>query len=83
KSHDAKPDAFTRLLNKLFGRWLFKPFNRVFNRGAKGYEKLVQKLIRMTVVVMVAYIALVGGTIKLFDTVPGGFIPQQDKQYLV
>ena len=83
KSHDAKPDAFTRLLNKLFGRWLFEPFNRVFNRGAKGYEKLVQKLIRMTVIVMVAYIALVGGTIKLFDTVPGGFIPQQDKQYLV
>ena len=83
KPHDAKPDAFTRLLNKLFGRWLFEPFNRVFNRGAKGYEKLVQKLIRMTVVVMVVYIALVGGTIKLFDAVPGGFIPQQDKQYLV
>ena len=83
KPHDAKPDAFTRLLNKLFGRWLFAPFNRVFNRGAKGYEKLVQKLIRMSVVVMVAYVALVGGTIKLFDSVPGGFIPQQDKQYLV
>ena len=83
KSHDAKPDAFTRLLNKLFGAWLFKPFNRVFDHGAKGYEKLVQKLIRMSVIVMVAYVALVGGTIKLFDTVPGGFIPQQDKQYLV
>ena len=83
KSHDAKPDAFTGLLNKLFGAWLFKPFNRVFDRGAKGYEKLVQKLIRMSVIVMVAYVALVGGTIKLFDTVPGGFIPQQDKQYLV
>ena len=83
KSHDAKPDAFTRLLDKLFGRWLFKPFNRLFNRGATGYEKLVQKLIRMSVVVMVAYVALVGGTIKLFDAVPGGFIPQQDKQYLV
>ena len=37
----------------------------------------------MTVVVMVAYFALLGGTFKLFDTVPGGFIPQQDKQYLV
>ncbi|MCP4058806.1 MAG: efflux RND transporter permease subunit, partial [Pseudoalteromonas sp.] len=60
-----------------------KPFNRVFDHGAKGYEKLVQKLIRMSVIVMVAYVALVGGTIKLFDTVPGGFIPQQDKQYLV
>ena len=83
KPHDAKPDAFTRLLNTLFGRWLFEPFNRVFNRGAKGYEKLVQKLIRMTLVVMVAYLALLGSTFKLFDAVPGGFIPQQDKQYLV
>ena len=83
KSHDTKPDTFTRLLNKLFGRWLFKPFNRVFDRGAKGYEKLVKKLIRMSFIVMIGYVALVGGTIKLFDAVPGGFIPQQDKQYLV
>ena len=83
KSHEAKPDALTRLLNRLFGRWLFNPFNRLFDRGAKGYQKLVQKLMRMSAIVMVVYIALVGGTIKLFDAVPGGFIPAQDKQYLV
>jgi len=83
KSHDSKPDLFTRLLNKLFGRWLFKPFNRIFDRGAKGYERIIKKLIRMSTIVLVAYIVLVGGTVKLFDTVPGGFIPQQDKQYLV
>ncbi|WP_394189909.1 efflux RND transporter permease subunit [Pseudoalteromonas atlantica] len=83
KSHDAKPDALTRLLNRLFGRWLFNPFNRLFDRGAKGYQKLVQKLMRMSAIVLVVYIALVGGTIKLFDAVPGGFIPAQDKQYLV
>ena len=83
KSHDAKPDALTRLLNRLFGRWLFAPFNRVFDRGAKGYQKLVQKLMRMTAIVMVVYVVLLGGTIKLFDAVPGGFIPAQDKQYLV
>ncbi|MGB1291434.1 MAG: efflux RND transporter permease subunit, partial [Pseudoalteromonas sp.] len=61
KSHDAKPDALTRLLNRLFGRWLFNPFNRLFDRGAKGYQKLVQKLMRMSVIVLVVYIALVGG----------------------
>lgn len=83
KGHDAKPDRLTKLLNRLFGNWLFKPFNRVFDKGANGYEKLVQKLIRMSVIVLVAYVALVGGTVKLFDAVPGGFIPQQDKQYLV
>jgi multidrug efflux pump len=83
KSHDSKPDRLTRLLNKLFGRWLFAPFNRVFDRGSNGYQKLVKKLIRMSVVVIVAYIALLGGTVQLFNTVPGGFIPAQDKQYLI
>jgi len=83
KPHDSKPDFLTRILNKLFGRWLFVPFNRLFERSAEGYKKLVQKLIRLSVIVLVVYIALVGGTVKLFDTVPGGFIPAQDKQYLV
>ena len=83
KSHNAKPDKLTRLLNKLFGRWLFGPFNRIFERGAKGYEKVVKKLIRLSVVVLVIYVGLLGSTIKLFDAVPGGFIPAQDKKYLV
>ena len=46
KGHDAKPDRLTKLLNRLFGNWLFKPFNRVFDKGANGSEKPVQKLIR-------------------------------------
>ncbi|MFT5023596.1 MAG: multidrug efflux pump [Colwellia sp.] len=83
KSHDSKPDRLTRLLNKLFGRWLFAPFNRVFERGSHGYQKLIKKLMRMSVIVIVAYIALVGGTVQLFSSVPGGFIPAQDKQYLI
>lgn len=83
KSHDAKPDKLTRLLDTLFGRWLFAPFNRLFERGAKGYEKAVKKLIRLSVVVLVIYVGLLGSTIKLFDAVPGGFIPAQDKKYLV
>ncbi len=83
KSHDSKPDKLTVLLNALFGKWLFTPFNKVFDKGANGYQKLVQKLIRMSVLVGFIYIALVGGTITLFNQVPGGFIPAQDKQYLV
>jgi multidrug efflux pump len=83
KSHDSKPDRLTRILNTLFGRWLFNPFNRIFERGSTGYQKLVKKLIRMSVIVIILYVALLGGTIQLFNTVPGGFIPAQDKQYLV
>ncbi|WP_286238560.1 efflux RND transporter permease subunit [Neptuniibacter halophilus] len=83
RGHDAKPDLLTRGMNALFGRWLFEPFNRLFERSGRMYEKGVKKLIRLSVVVGVVYLGLLGGTIKLFDAVPGGFIPLQDKQYLV
>ncbi|RZF82999.1 efflux RND transporter permease subunit [Pseudoalteromonas sp. CO325X] len=83
KPHDAKPDKLTQLLERLFGTWLFKPFNRLFDKGANGYERLVKKLLRMSVVVGAVYVVLVGSTVGLFQQVPGGFIPVQDKQYLV
>lgn len=83
KPHHAPKDKLTRLLDTLFGRWLFVPFNRLFDKGAKGYEKVVKKLIRLSVVVGGVYLLLVGSTVGLFQAVPGGFIPQQDKQYLV
>ncbi|MDP5253850.1 MULTISPECIES: efflux RND transporter permease subunit [unclassified Vibrio] len=83
KPHHAPKDKLTRLLDTLFGRWLFVPFNRLFDKGAKGYEKVVKKLIRLSVVVGGVYLLLIGSTVGLFQAVPGGFIPQQDKQYLV
>lgn len=83
KPHDAKPDKLTQLLERLFGTWLFKPFNRLFDKGANGYERLVKKLLRMSVLVGAVYVVLVGSTVGLFQQVPGGFIPAQDKQYLV
>ncbi|OXY83151.1 efflux RND transporter permease subunit [Oceanimonas doudoroffii] len=83
RSHDAKPDWLTHGMNALFGRWLFAPFNRMFERGGRMYEKGVKKLIRLSVVVGVVYVGLLGGTVTLFNAVPGGFIPLQDKQYLV
>lgn len=83
KGHDAKPDLPTRAMNALFGRWLFAPFNRLFDRGSSLYERAVKRLIRLSIAVGILYLGLLGGTVKLFDTVPGGFIPLQDKQYLV
>ncbi len=83
RGHDAKPDLLTRGMNAVFGRWLFEPFNRLFERSGRMYQSGVKKLIRLSVVVAVVYVGLLGGTVKLFDAVPGGFIPSQDKQYLV
>ena len=83
KSHDSKPDRLTRLLDKLLGAWLFRPFNRIFDRGSNAYQKLVKKLMRLSVIAAVGYVVLLGGTVQLFNAVPGGFIPPQDKQYLI
>ena len=83
KPHGAKPDWLTRVIDGLFGRWLFAPFNRAFSAMANGYTGLIKKLLRFGVIVGLLYVVLLGATGKLFDSVPGGFIPGQDKQYLV
>ncbi|PCM45883.1 efflux RND transporter permease subunit [Marinobacter sp. ANT_B65] len=83
KGEHEKPDRLTRGLNFVFGRFLFKPFNRLFDASGAGYEKLVKKLIRYSAIVGVVYIGLTAFSGHLFNQVPGGFIPAQDKQYLV
>ena len=83
KGHDAPKDGLTRLMDKLFGGWLFAPFNRFFARLSKGYGLVVKKIIRFGVVVVPLYVVLVGVTGLQFTTTPTGYIPAQDKQYLI
>ncbi|WP_461538576.1 efflux RND transporter permease subunit [Spongorhabdus nitratireducens] len=83
KGHDSKPDVLTRAMNAVFGRWLFNPFNRLFDSAAKGYESLVKRLIRFSAIVGLVYVGLLVMTGQMFNQVPGGFIPAQDKQYLL
>ncbi|WP_111980416.1 efflux RND transporter permease subunit [Algibacillus agarilyticus] len=83
KPHDAKPDWFTRILNRLFGRFIFQPFNRVFDKSANAYQATIKKLVRFSAIVGVVYLGLLASTVGLFNGVPDGFIPAQDKQYLV
>ncbi len=81
RAHGNK-DAFTRLLDRLFG-WFFRAFNRFFDAFSAGYARLVGSLIRMTVVVVILYLGLNGLNFLAFNTVPTGFIPQQDQGYLI
>lgn len=83
KGEHEQPDRLTRVLYFVFGRFLFRPFNRLFDASGNGYEKLVKKLIRYSAIVGVVYVGLTGFSGHLFNQVPGGFIPAQDKQYLV
>jgi multidrug efflux pump len=82
KGHDAPKDRLTRVMDATLG-WLFRGFNRVFSRGSRAYGGGVSRLLGRKTVMMVVYLVLVGLTAVLFRTVPGGFVPGQDKQYLV
>jgi multidrug efflux pump len=82
KSHDAKKDRFTRAIDFAFG-WFFKLFNRFFGRASSGYGRLVTHTLRSSAIAMVVYAGLIGLTIVGFSHVPTGFVPTQDKGYLV
>ncbi len=83
KSHDAPKDGLTRLMDKLFGAWLFVPFNRLFNRASDGYGWLVRKVIRFGGIIGLVYLGMVALTGVQFANTPTGYVPGQDKQYLV
>ena len=82
KSHDAPKDALTRGMDRALG-WFFQRFNRAFHRSSDAYSGGVKHVISRRAIVMVGYVALIGVTFGLFKAVPGGFVPGQDKQYLV
>ena len=83
RSHDAPKDGFSKLLNRLFGGWLFAPFNRLFERASHGYVGTVKRVLRGSSVALLVYAGLMGLTYLGFATTPTGFVPGQDKQYLV
>ncbi len=62
---------------------LGRGFNRVFNLSGRAYVKVVGLALRVPLLVLVGYAAVVGAGVVGFQTLPTGFIPQQDKGYLV
>ncbi|WP_278384274.1 efflux RND transporter permease subunit, partial [Alteromonas mediterranea] len=83
KPHGKANDWLTRGMDKVFGRFVFTPFNRVFERGSKKYTGAVGGLIRKSGIVVVLYAGLIALTYNQFATTPTGYVPGQDKQYLV
>jgi len=83
KPHDAKKDWFSRLLDSIFGRFIFAPFNRFFNGLSSAYMGLLKRLIRGAAIVMAVYVGLLALTVDQFQSTPTGFVPPQDKMYLI
>jgi multidrug efflux pump len=82
KPHGAKKDRLTRAIDFALG-WFFRLFNRFFGRASRGYGKLVTHTLRSSAIAVVVYAGLIGLTILGFSRVPTGFVPTQDKGYLV
>ncbi|MBC7858069.1 MAG: multidrug efflux RND transporter permease subunit [Burkholderiaceae bacterium] len=82
KPRDAPKDALTRLMDKLFGRF-FAWFNRFFKRSSHRYEAGVKGVLGRKSAAIGVYLLLALGAAVMFKVVPNGFVPAQDKQYLV
>jgi multidrug efflux pump len=82
KPHGAPKDRLTRVIDTLFG-WLFRPFNRFFHFFGERYEAFAGVSIGRRGLVFLAYVILLACTVLIFRAVPGGFIPTQDKLYLI
>jgi multidrug efflux pump len=82
KHHDAPKDWLSRFMEKAFG-WFFGPFNRAFAWAGGKYSAGVASVMRKSVAALIVYGGLVALTGWSFNKVPTGFVPVQDKQYLV
>lgn len=82
KDHHAKKDWFARGMEKGLG-WFFRPFNRAFAWAGDKYSGGVASILRKSVAALIVYAGLVFLTGWSFDKIPTGFVPTQDKQYLV
>ncbi len=82
KPHDQQTDWLARGMKRVLGK-PFGYFNRGFERASNSYSRGVVQVLRRSGVALAVYAGLIVLTYMGFASVPGGFIPSQDKQYLV
>lgn len=82
KGHDQPKDALTRGMDRVFGRF-FAWFNRNFKSAGEGYSHRVKNVLNHKARAFVIYAILIAFTVFGFYTVPTGYVPAQDKQYLI
>lgn len=82
KSHDAPKDRLTLVMDKIFGRF-FRWFNRSFSRSSGNYSTSVGKMLGRKSLAVGIYFVLLAIIGVGFNTIPKGFVPPQDKQYLI
>ncbi|MBA4105355.1 MAG: hydrophobe/amphiphile efflux-1 family RND transporter [Pirellula sp.] len=82
KPKEEQRDPLSRLLNLALG-WFFNLFNAGFAKASDVYSRTVGLMLRGSIVVLAVYAGLLYLTYLGFTSVPTGFIPSQDKGYLL
>ncbi|OON60306.1 multidrug efflux RND transporter permease subunit [Massilia sp. KIM] len=82
KPHGAPKDRLTRAIDRVFGGF-FAAFNRFFGRASRKYEGGVTTVLRRKSAALVVYALLALASVFMFKAVPAGFVPPQDKSYLI
>jgi multidrug efflux pump len=82
QSHHAPKDRLTRIMDAVFGRF-FAGFNRFFGRSSHAYETGVKGVLKRKSAALGVYVLLAIAGIFMFKAVPPGFVPAQDKAYLI
>ena len=75
-------DPLTHLLDLALG-WFFRLFNASFSLGTTIYTRIVAGLLRVSFLTLLVYGGLLVWTYWDFVHAPTGFIPQQDKGYIL
>lgn len=82
RSPDAPQDRLSKIMHSLFG-WFFRLFNITFDKSQRTYTRGVHTFVTRKLIMMSIFAVLVGLTAYSFKLVPPGYIPAQDKQYLI
>jgi len=59
----------------------FRAFNRTFNLSRNIYRHLVGATLRRSVLMMILFLGIAGGTYRGFTSLPTGFVPEEDQGY--
>jgi len=82
KEPGTAPDRLQRGIDRAFG-WVLRPFNRFFRRATQRYTAGTRRSLKRPALALTMYAGLIALTWVGFTQVPSGFIPAQDKQYLI
>jgi hydrophobe/amphiphile efflux-1 (HAE1) family protein len=82
RGRDQPKDSATRAIESVLGGF-FRWFNRLFKSSSQLYGRGVTAILGRKAAALGVYAVLIALTLVLFWRVPPGFVPQQDKQYLI